>query len=96
MGWIERQNWGNVGGNRDGPADVAEILTQKYEGEKREECLKRLVEALEKTKKEAEKKKGWSRKNGRRRERRRINEIKSNGVGAKEVKERKWSHGESN
>uniref|UniRef100_A0A0A0LHT6 Uncharacterized protein n=1 Tax=Cucumis sativus TaxID=3659 RepID=A0A0A0LHT6_CUCSA len=45
-------------GNRDGPADVAEILTQKYEGEKREECLKRLVEALEKTKKEAEKKKG--------------------------------------
>ncbi|CAK9322633.1 unnamed protein product [Citrullus colocynthis] len=39
------------------PADVAENLMPKYEGEKTEECLKRLVEALESAKEEGEKKK---------------------------------------
>ncbi|XP_038905968.1 AAA-ATPase At3g28580-like [Benincasa hispida] len=38
-------------------ADVAENLMPKYEGEKTEECLKRLIEALESAKDEAEKKK---------------------------------------
>ncbi|CAK9322632.1 unnamed protein product [Citrullus colocynthis] len=39
------------------PADVAENLMPKYEGEKTEECFKRLIEALKNAKVAAEKKK---------------------------------------
>ncbi|KAG7017727.1 AAA-ATPase, partial [Cucurbita argyrosperma subsp. argyrosperma] len=39
------------------PADVAENLMPKYEGEATDDCFKRLVEALEDAKEEAEKKK---------------------------------------